>query len=53
MVHTLNAPEFHYIEAKEILVQTNKSEYAQIDGEDIEKQPFKVTFKVDHFNLLK
>ena len=29
------------------------SEYAQIDGEDIEKQPFKVTFKVDHFNLLK
>lgn len=49
----VNAPEFHYIEAKEILVQTNKSEYAQIDGEDIEKQPFKVTFKVDHFNLLK
>lgn len=49
----VNAPEFHCIEAKEILVQTNKSEYAQIDGEDIEKQPFKVTFKVDHFNLLK
>lgn len=49
----VNAPQFHYVEAKEIQVQTNKAEYAQIDGEDIEKQNFKLTFKIDHFNLLK
>lgn len=49
----VNAPQFHYIEAKEIHVKTNKSEFAQIDGEDVEAQGFDVTFKVDHFNLLK
>lgn len=49
----VNAPQFHYVEAKEIQIQTNKEEYAQIDGEDVEKQPFKLTFKIDHFNLLK
>lgn len=49
----VTAPEFHYVEAKEIQVETRKPEFAQIDGEDVDKQSFKVNFKVDHFNLLK
>lgn len=49
----VNAPQFHYIEAKEIHVKTKKPEYAQIDGEDVEAQGFEINFKVDHFNLLK
>lgn len=49
----VNAPEFHYVEAEEILVKTNTSEFAQIDGEDIDKQNFEVKFKISQFNLLK
>ncbi|WP_308555648.1 diacylglycerol kinase family lipid kinase [uncultured Lactobacillus sp.] len=49
----VNAPQFHYVEAKEIQVETRKPEFAQIDGEDVNKQSFKVKFKIDHFNLLK
>lgn len=49
----VNAPQFHYIEAKEIQVTTQKPEFAQIDGEDYDAQDFKLTFKIDHFNLLK
>lgn len=49
----VTAPEFHYVEAKEIQVETKKPEYAQIDGEDVDKQNFKVNFKINHFNLLK
>lgn len=49
----VNAPEFHYVEAKEIQVETQKPEFAQIDGEDVDKQKFKINFKIDHFNLLK
>ena len=53
MVPILLHLNFHYVEAKEIQVETNKPEYAQIDGEDVDKQNFKVNFKIDHFNLLK
>lgn len=49
----VTAPEFHYVEAQEIHVETRKPEFAQIDGEDINTQGYKVTFKIDHFNLLK
>lgn len=49
----VNAPQFHYVEAKEIQVETKKPEFAQIDGEDVAAQGFKVKFKIDHFNLLK
>lgn len=49
----VNAPEFHDLEAKGISVETKKLEYAQVDGEDINAQSFKIHFKVDHFNLLK
>lgn len=49
----VNAPQFHYVEAQEIQVETRKPEFAQIDGEDVNAQGFKVKFKIDHFNLLK
>ena len=49
----VNAPQFHYVEAQEIQVETRKPEFAQIDGEDVNTQGFKVKFKIDHFNLLK
>lgn len=49
----VNAPEFHYIEAQEIHVETEEPEFAQIDGEDVKSQKYKVDFKLDHFNLLK
>lgn len=42
----VNTPQFHYVEAK-------KPEFAQIDGEDVAAQGFKVKFKIDHLNLLK
>lgn len=45
-------PHFHYIEAKEIHVKTEKDEFAQIDGEDQAAQPFDVHFKLDSFNLI-
>ena len=49
----VNAPQFHYVEAKEIQIETKKPEFAQIDGEDVAAQGFKVKFKIDHLNLLK
>lgn len=53
MDRTLMHPQFHYIEAKEIQVTTQKPKFAQINGEDYDAQDFKLTFKIDHFNLLK
>lgn len=49
----VNDPQFHYVEAKEICVDTMTPEYGQIDGEDTKKQPFHLKFKIDHFNLIK
>lgn len=49
----VNDPQFHYVEAKEIYVDTMAPEYGQIDGEDTKKQLFHLEFKIDHFNLIK
>lgn len=49
----VNAPEFHYVEAQKIHVETKEAEFAQIDGEDIDAQKYEVNFRLDHFNLLK
>ncbi|WEV37816.1 diacylglycerol kinase family lipid kinase [Lactobacillus sp. ESL0677] len=46
-------PQFHYIEAKEIIVKTEQKEFAQVDGEEIYQRPFNLKLKVSHFNLLK
>ncbi|EEJ72193.1 diacylglycerol/lipid kinase family protein [Lactobacillus ultunensis] len=49
----VNAPQFHYVEAQEIHIETKKPKFAQIDGEDIEAQKYQINFRIDHFNLLK
>ncbi|WP_246011975.1 diacylglycerol/lipid kinase family protein [Lactobacillus xujianguonis] len=46
-------PQFHDIQAKEIHVETHKPQYRQIDGEDGERASYAVTFRIDHFNLIK
>ncbi|MDF7668417.1 MULTISPECIES: YegS/Rv2252/BmrU family lipid kinase [unclassified Lactobacillus] len=49
----INDPQFHYIEAKEIIVKTKQKEFAQVDGEEINQRTFNLKLKVSHFNLLK
>lgn len=49
----VNDPHFHYIEAEEIHIQTNRPEYSQIDGESGPHSKYDVIFKIDHFNLRK
>lgn len=49
----LNDPQFHYIEADKITVITNQKEFAQVDGEQIKRQPFKLEFAVDQFRLYR
>lgn len=46
-------PQFHCIEADKITVKTNKKEFAQLDGEEIQLSSFEIEFAVDHFNLLR
>ena len=45
-------PHFHNIGGKEIQITTYNPEYGQIDGDDTKKQPFQITFQIDHFNLI-
>ncbi|RMC48717.1 diacylglycerol kinase family protein [Lactobacillus sp. ESL0228] len=45
--------QFHYIEADKITVKTNKKEFAQLDGEEIQLSSFELEFAIDHFNLLR
>lgn len=52
-VSHVNAPEFHYVEAQEIHLETKEAEFAQIDGEDVDAQKYEVNFRLDHFNLLR
>ena len=46
-------PQFHYFEGKQISIQTTKKEFAQVDGEQIKPDSFKIDFKVSHFYLLR
>ncbi|WEV71540.1 YegS/Rv2252/BmrU family lipid kinase [Lactobacillus sp. ESL0785] len=46
-------PQFHYLEAQEIIVKTKQKEFAQVDGEEIYQQTFNLKLKVSQFNLLK
>lgn len=46
-------PQFHYLEAEEIIVHTHKPEFAQLDGEDLPHQDYQLKFKIDSFNLIK
>lgn len=46
-------PQFHYLEAEEIIVHTQKPEFAQLDGEDLPRQGYQLKFKIDSFNLIK
>lgn len=48
----VNDPHFHNIEAKELQISTYTPEYGQMDGEDTKKQSFRITFQIDHFNLI-
>ena len=46
-------PQFHYFEGKQISIQTTKKEFAQVDGEQIKPDSFKIDFKLSHFYLLR
>ncbi|MDF7638830.1 YegS/Rv2252/BmrU family lipid kinase [Lactobacillus sp. ESL0791] len=46
-------PQFHYIEAEKITVATDKKEFVQIDGEDVQLDNFTVEFNIKQFNLFK
>lgn len=46
-------PQFHYVEAEEIFIRTNKKEFIQVDGEEIKQDLFKFEFTVDQFNLFR
>lgn len=49
----VNDPQFHYIEADKITVKTSHNEFAQVDGEELKRQSFKLKFAVDQFNLYR
>lgn len=49
----VNDPQFHYIEADKITIETSQKEFAQVDGEQIKKQSFKLKFAVDQFVLYR
>lgn len=46
-------PQFHYVEAEKIEVQTTKKEFAQVDGEEIKGNSFKLELAVDQFSLYR
>lgn len=49
----MQSKQFHYFESSEIEVKTQKPEYGQLDGEELNKRKFHLKFKVDNFNLLQ
>lgn len=49
----IHDPQFHYIEAEEITVTVNKKEFAQVDGEEVKLNSFKLEFAVKQFNLFR